>query len=255
MAKEFGNFRKWPLEDLLEKERTFATGDQRGEELRTEIDHRLAVQNKRTSSVNLVAAIIAALAAIITIAYSLDRGIYIGSSAGTETVKYSLNEKTVVNKTCRYLFITGIAELPALGGDTHLPRAYAFTDNSFGSTPNSLHCEQLHSVCQALNLADVRTEYIHSEHFQAIDVYSVEQGGHFLLGLTMLQTTDFFQDEAKRCRDTAERAVRKEDREFWLSMASRLDDLYCPKGESNEAMHTLRPQRTIYNKKQKRWVA
>jgi hypothetical protein len=141
MVREFGNFSEWPLKDLIEKERTFAAADRRGAELRAEIDRRLAVQNKRAASVNLIAAIITAFAAIVAIVYSLDRGIYIGSITETKTLNLALRDRTLVHKTCRYLFITGIAELPALGGldDTHLP-GYAFADSSVGPTPNSLHC-------------------------------------------------------------------------------------------------------------------
>jgi hypothetical protein len=141
--KEFGNFSKWPLKELIESERSFPAGDRRGNELRAEIDRRLAVQKKRTSSINTIAAVIGAVAAIVSIAYSLDRGIYIGSTttANTHTERaIGGGEKTVTitHKTCRYLFITGIAELPALGGAD----GYAIDEIPPRPLPtaSSLHC-------------------------------------------------------------------------------------------------------------------
>jgi hypothetical protein len=69
-----------------------------------------------------------------------------------------------------------------------------------------------------------------------------------------METSDFFQDEAKRCKDNALRATRKDDREFWLNLARRWEELLSPKDESDAglgAIHTLRPQRTIYNKRRR----
>jgi uncharacterized alpha-E superfamily protein len=40
-----------------------------------------------------------------------------------------------------------------------------------------------------------------------------------------METSDFLQDEARRCRDNAARARSKEDREFWLNLASRWEML------------------------------
>jgi len=40
-----------------------------------------------------------------------------------------------------------------------------------------------------------------------------------------METSDFLQDEARRCRDTAARARSKDDREFWLNLASRWEIL------------------------------
>jgi len=37
----------------------------------------------------------------------------------------------------------------------------------------------------------------------------------------MLETTDFFQEQIKQCRDFAARSTSKSDREFWLKMAHR----------------------------------
>ena len=74
----------------------------------------------------------------------------------------------------------------------------------------------------------------------------------FLVGVSMMQS-DLFQNEAKRCRDNAERAARK-DREFWLSLAGRWEGLLRPKHERDadvEAVRTLRPQRTMHNKRRR----
>jgi hypothetical protein len=70
----------------------------------------------------------------------------------------------------------------------------------------------------------------------------------------MLQTRDFFQNEAKRCRASAESAARKADREFWLNMANRWDYLLHPNDEGDAdlgAIRGLRPVRTIYNKRRR----
>jgi hypothetical protein len=48
--------------------------------------------------------------------------------------------------------------------------------------------------------------------------------GYFLFGVSM-ETADFFQNEATRCRGNAKRATSKEDREFWLNMASRWETM------------------------------
>jgi hypothetical protein len=37
----------------------------------------------------------------------------------------------------------------------------------------------------------------------------------------MLETTDFFEAQIKRCADLAARSANKSDREFWLKMALR----------------------------------
>jgi hypothetical protein len=38
--RQFGNFRPWPLNELIEKERSFTVGDMRGAELKAEIKRR-----------------------------------------------------------------------------------------------------------------------------------------------------------------------------------------------------------------------
>jgi len=78
--------------------------------------------------------------------------------------------------------------------------------------------------------------------------------GRFLFGASM-QNSDFFEDEAKRCRDNAVRAARKDDREFWLNLARRWEELLSRKDGSDDAnvgaVHTLRPARTMYNKRRR----
>ena len=122
---------------MIERERSFTDDDRRGAELRAEIDRRLAVQEKRRGSINTIAAVIGAVVAIGGIAISLDRGIYIGSTMYTIT---SNNKEEFVHRTCRYLFITGIAELDASGGIKEVP-GYAYAQPRVGSpTESSLHC-------------------------------------------------------------------------------------------------------------------
>jgi hypothetical protein len=41
----------------------------------------------------------------------------------------------------------------------------------------------------------------------------------------MLETADFFEQQAKECRDSAARSRDKNDREFWLKMAARWEGL------------------------------
>ncbi|MGO8868844.1 MAG: hypothetical protein ACLQME_20335 [Alphaproteobacteria bacterium] len=57
--------------------------------------------------------LIASVAVLALVAYALDHGIFIGST------EQNVNQPPayLVYKTCRYLFITGIADKPALGGD------------------------------------------------------------------------------------------------------------------------------------------
>jgi len=68
-----------------------------------------------------------------------------------------------------------------------------------------------------------------------------------------METGDFFQSEAQRCRDNAERTTKK-DREFWLNLAGRWEGLLQARnggGPNVEAALALRPQRTMYNKRRR----
>lgn len=76
--------------------------------------------------------------------YGLDRGIYVGSATTSSASRYSVGQGvnaeehtyTVVSKYCRYLFITGVVELPAPGG---LGSA-GMPGQRFDSDPDTLHC-------------------------------------------------------------------------------------------------------------------
>jgi len=75
--------------------------------------------------------------------YGIDRGIYIGSTTTIKNSSYpvgqGVNAETrtysVIFKNCRYLFISGIIEMPALGGhSTNMP------GQRFDEDPDTLHC-------------------------------------------------------------------------------------------------------------------
>jgi hypothetical protein len=67
------------------------------------------------------------------VVYAIDRGIYIGSS--------KIVSDGLLHKNCRYLFITGITEIPAHGGVANLvpsgqfPRGVQLADGS-----DNLYC-------------------------------------------------------------------------------------------------------------------
>jgi hypothetical protein len=46
----------------------------------------------------------------------------------------------------------------------------------------------------------------------------------FLFGAAM-ETSDFFQTEAERCKDNARKATSKADRDFWLHTANRWETM------------------------------
>lgn len=93
--------------------------------------------NESSGIVNVVCAIVAALGAVAAVVFSLDRGIFFGSTTTSETGSYTASGETynytTVHKTCRYLYVTGIAEFPALGGDFLLP-------GQSSDHPERLHC-------------------------------------------------------------------------------------------------------------------
>jgi hypothetical protein len=66
-----------------------------------------------------------------------------------------------------------------------------------------------------------------------------------------METSDFFKDEAKRCRDNAGVAATKADQQSWLNLASRWEELLRPRDERVEEIDTLLPWRRIYNKKRR----
>lgn len=65
----------------------------------------------------------------------------------------------------------------------------------------------------------------------------------------MLETNDFFQEQMKQCSDLAARASNKGDREFWLRLAHRWEELL--RGTLNIEVPTLRFERRIYTKRRR----
>ena len=110
--RELGNFSQWPLKELLEKERAYPKGHSTGDEMRAEIGRRVAVVDQQRAQSNLrygrVSLIIAFVSLLVGVVYWLDRGIYLGST--------SYVVQGILYKNCKYLFVTGISELPAHGG-------------------------------------------------------------------------------------------------------------------------------------------
>jgi hypothetical protein len=45
------------------------------------------------------------------------------------------------------------------------------------------------------------------------------------MAMIMRETEDFFEREAKQCNDRAQRAANKSDRDFWLRLAQRWEEL------------------------------
>jgi hypothetical protein len=69
--RPFGNFKEWPLKELIEKERSFTVGDMRGAELQAEINHRYALRNQRYSLAGIICAAVAAFGSMIAAIASL----------------------------------------------------------------------------------------------------------------------------------------------------------------------------------------
>jgi hypothetical protein len=69
----------------------------------------------------------------------------------------------------------------------------------------------------------------------------------------MLETDDFFQEQMKRCSDLAARASNKGDREFWLRLAHRWEELLQARqcGTLNIEVPTLRFERRINTKRRR----
>jgi hypothetical protein len=67
----------------------------------------------------------------------------------------------------------------------------------------------------------------------------------------MLGTSEFFQDQIKQCRDFAGRATVKSDRDFWLKMAHRWEDLLQARqaGGIDATTHKFRFQRLRFAKR------
>lgn len=69
--------------------------------------------------------------AIVLAIYGLDHGIYIGSTTYT-------TETIFIHKICRYLFVTGVSELPARGGS--FDEAPMYRGVRLSRQPDSLYC-------------------------------------------------------------------------------------------------------------------
>lgn len=128
--EEFGNFSQWSLKELEAKERSYTVGDTRGTELQAEIKRRRDKRNQRYSLVNVITAIVVIFSAIASGFYGLDHGIFIGST--------SLVSEGLLHKSCRYLFVTGVVELPAHGGPLDTGKAYQGVQ--LAKDPVSLYC-------------------------------------------------------------------------------------------------------------------
>jgi hypothetical protein len=68
----------------------------------------------------------------------------------------------------------------------------------------------------------------------------------------ILETGSFFQNQIRRCHDLADRAGDQGDREFWLQLAHRWEELLRVKqsgGPNFEAIHKLSFERPVFLKR------
>jgi hypothetical protein len=78
--------------------------------------------------------------------------------------------------------------------------------------------------------------------------------GAFVVVIAMLETSDFFQDQAKQCRKLAADAGDKNDREFWLRLAHRWEGLLRAQkndGAAVETVQKVRFERPIFSKRRR----
>jgi hypothetical protein len=78
--------------------------------------------------------------------------------------------------------------------------------------------------------------------------------GAFVVVIAMLETTDFFQDQAKQCRKLAADAHDKGDREFWLRLAHRWEGLLRAQRHDEAGIETvqkIRFDRPIFAKRRR----
>jgi hypothetical protein len=70
----------------------------------------------------------------------------------------------------------------------------------------------------------------------------------------MPETADFFQEQTKQCSDLAARASNKTDREFWLRLAHRWEELLTAsqRGTLKVEVPTIRFERPIFKKRGRR---
>jgi hypothetical protein len=81
--------------------------------------------------------------------------------------------------------------------------------------------------------------------------------GHLFIGDDMLHKTDFFQEQTAQCRALGARATTKTDREFWLRLAQRWEELLQAKqrGTLKVEVPTVRFERPISKKRGRRAAA
>jgi hypothetical protein len=60
--------------------------------------------------------------------------------------------------------------------------------------------------------------------------------------IIMLEPNDFFQNQVKQCRSQAESAANKNDREFWLQLAHRWENLSLAGGGNGAERRHSRDQ-------------
>jgi hypothetical protein len=78
--------------------------------------------------------------------------------------------------------------------------------------------------------------------------------GAFVVVIAMLETSDFFQDQAKQCRKLAADAHDKNDREFWLRLAHRWEGLLRNQQHDSAGVETVqkvRFERPIFAKRRR----
>lgn len=99
--------------------------------------------------------------------------------------------------------------------------------------------------------------FTHTQSEEQIETDSVARllgappNGAFLFGVSM-KTNDFLQNEATCCRANAEMATRKKDREFWLNLAHRWEELSRARDENGfniKAPRMYRSGRTIFTRR------
>jgi hypothetical protein len=76
--------------------------------------------------------------------------------------------------------------------------------------------------------------------------------GAFVVVVAMLETSDFFQDQVQQCRKLAADAHDKNDREFWLRLAHRWEELLRAQrhdGAGVETVQKIRFERPIFSKR------
>jgi hypothetical protein len=75
--------------------------------------------------------------------------------------------------------------------------------------------------------------------------------------MIVLNTIDFFQEQTAQCRALAARAANKTDREFWLRLACRWEELLQAKqrGTLKVEVPTVRFEHPIFKKRSRRAAA